>query len=124
LCTTLTGAAEQLCGVVEGDEPVGHVGHEAAADLVGEPDAPRRVRGGLLGGQQPVRKPAADGGRGDAQLVRGLLDGDGLAVWVDRCGGGDAGALADAAHAGFIEGQTGAGPAALLVEVAAIWPSG
>jgi hypothetical protein len=71
---------------------------------------------GLLGGQQSVVEPAADRGRREAELVRCLLDRDGLAVGVDRWRDRYPCALADAAHPGFAEWQTGAGAPALLVE--------
>ena len=54
----LAGAAELSGGVGERQAAAGDLGHEAGADLVGEPDPPRRAGGGLLGGQQPVVDPA------------------------------------------------------------------
>jgi len=46
----LASDAEHAGGLGERHEPVGDVGREAPADLVGEPDAPGGVWGGLLGG--------------------------------------------------------------------------
>ena len=44
----LAGASEPLGGLGQGQVAVGNVGHEPRADLVGQPDPPRCVRGGLL----------------------------------------------------------------------------
>ncbi len=66
----LAGAAERAGGLVERHVAVGDVGHEAGADLVGEPDPPGRAGRGLLAGQQAVVEPAADGVRRDAELAR------------------------------------------------------
>ena len=112
----LAGAAERLGGVGEREIAVGDVGHEAGADVVGEPDPPGRGRGGLLAGQQPVAQPAADGEQRDAELGGGLVDRHQLRVGVGRRGGGDAGALARGADAGGGERQPGPGPVAVAGE--------
>jgi hypothetical protein len=72
------------------------------------------VRGGLLGGQQPVGQPAADGRRRHCELGGGLRDRDDLAVGVGRWGGGDAGALTGGLDARLGEWPAGAGQPSLL----------
>ena len=56
----LAGEAEVLGCLVERQVPVGDVGHELGADLIGQPDPPRRYRGDLLARKQTVAQPPAD----------------------------------------------------------------
>ena len=91
--------AELPGGLVELDVPVGDGGHEPPADLVGQPDPPRGVLGGLLGGEQPLSKPAADRHRAHPKLAGGLHDRNaGAGEWRARCGR-DVRAFADPADA-------------------------
>jgi len=112
--------AEPARGFLEGDEPVRDVGHEAGADVIGEPDPPGCVGGRLLAGQQTVSEPATDGCGRDAKLAGGAVDGDELAVGVGWRGGGDVGALARGADAGLGERQPGSGAPACLLRIVAI----
>ena len=71
----LAGAAERAGGVGEREIAVGDVGHEARADVVGEPDPPGRGGRGLLAGEQAVAQPAADGEHATTpSSVGGLVD--------------------------------------------------
>lgn len=70
----LAGASELLGGLVQRHVFVGNVGHEPGADLVGEADAPGRVRGGLLAWEQACFEPAVDRAVGHAELLAGLGD--------------------------------------------------
>jgi hypothetical protein len=63
----------------EFDVAEGHVGDEAAGDVVGEMDTPRRVRRGLRGGQRSFVEPAADRLGADAELAGGFMDGHAVA---------------------------------------------
>ena len=65
----LAGASEPLGGVGQGQVAVGNVGHEPRADLVGQPDPPRCVRGGLLARQQAGPQPPVDRGVVDTELA-------------------------------------------------------
>src|SRR3954470_3566141 len=89
--------AETAGGVVERDEPVGDVGHEAGADLVVEADPPGRVGGRLLTGQQTVSEPASDGCGRDAELAGGAVV---KTSWLLGSGGGAAGMPARGAWRG------------------------
>ena len=63
LCKTVWRAQpSRFAASIERQVAVGDVGHEPGADLVGEPDPPRRVRGGLLAGEQPGAEPSIDRG--------------------------------------------------------------
>jgi hypothetical protein len=78
----LAGHAECLGGLGERHEAVGDVGDEARADVVGDADAPRRAGGRLLAREQTFTQPAVDRCGRDAELIGGVLDGEGLAVGV------------------------------------------
>jgi hypothetical protein len=82
--TGLAGDAEQLRRLGERDVAFGHLGHEAAAHLVGEADPPGRVRGHLLAGEEALLEPAADRRRGDVELGGRLVDRDDVAGRVRR----------------------------------------
>jgi hypothetical protein len=108
--------AEALGGLRERNEPIGDVGHKASADLIGEADAPRRVGGGLLAGEQGVPEPAADRKRRDAELAGGVLDRHDFAGGIWRRRRGDACALAGGLHACAGERKAMAGASPLAVE--------
>src|SRR3954447_21726482 len=109
----LAGAAEHPGGVLERQVVGRNVGDEARADVVGETDAPGGAGGDLLTVEQSVTQPAADRPGRDAELLRGLVDGDELAAVGLAGGGRDAGALARSPDAGCGPGQAGAGPVAV-----------
>jgi hypothetical protein len=112
----LAGAPQPLSRLVKRQVAVGNVGHEPRAELVGQPNPPRRVRGGLLAWEQPCAQPPVDRGGGDAELRGGLLDREQVAVGIGRWRGGDPVLLPDVLDAGLVERQVGAGASALLVE--------
>ena len=110
----LAGAAESARGLVQRHVAVGHLGHEPGADLVGQPDPPRRAGCRLLGGQQAGVDPAADGLHRDAELARRRARCSAARLCgVGWRGGGDAGTPAHAAHASLGERQAGAGAGGL-----------
>ena len=112
----LAGAPEPLGGLVQRQVAVGNVGHEPGADLVGQPDPPRRVRGGLLARQQAGAQPPVDRGvvtpssPAACSIVHRSLSGSGGGAARISC------LLADALDTRLGERQAGAGAAALLVE--------
>ena len=58
--------------MVQGDPAVGGAVGEHAAQLIGEPDAPRGAGGDLLAGDEAVIQPAQQGRGRDAELAGGL----------------------------------------------------
>ena len=72
----LAGTPEPLGGLIQSQVAIGHVGHEPGAGLVGEPDPPGGVRGGLLAGEQSRPEPSVDGPFADTEFDGGLVDGE------------------------------------------------
>lgn len=125
----LSGDTEVPGGVVEREVPLGDLGYEPGADLVGETDAPGCSGCGLLGGKQALPEPAADCGRRDAELAGGVLDGEGLAVGVGRWRSSDASTLAGALDGIPMRGKRPANPDILVsvqswVRVQGCWSAG
>ena len=85
----LAGASQSLRGLIEGQEVVGNVGHEACADFRGDSDPPGGVRGCLLGGEQAGAQPSVDRRLRDAELGDGLLNREQPAVAIRWRRGGD-----------------------------------
>jgi hypothetical protein len=112
----LAGASEALCGLIEREEVVGDVWNEPGANLWGDPDPPRRVRGGLLSWQHASAQPSIDRRRGDTELARGLRDAEQAAVAIGCRGDGDPEFGPQGSDARLVEHQAGAGPAALFVQ--------
>jgi hypothetical protein len=80
---TLDTLQHRLAGYPEGERgfehwqiAVGSVFDEAGTQFVGEPDAPWRAGGGLLGGDEPVGDPPVHGRGDDAEFAGGLSYGD------------------------------------------------
>jgi hypothetical protein len=112
----LTRTPESLRGQIQWQVVLGDVGHEPRPDLGCDADPPGRVRGRLLGREQPGPQPSIDRRLCDAEFARCLLDREDAAVgvrWWRRC---DVVLLADVLDAWLGEQQAGAGAAALLVE--------
>ena len=64
-------------GCLEHGQPaVGGVVDEQCADVVGEADAPGRVGGDLLTGDEPLIQPAVQGGGRESELVGGVSHGE------------------------------------------------
>src|SRR5829696_7096059 len=68
-------------GLQHRQPPFGGLLDEPAAQLVGDADPPRRARGGLLTGDEPVGQPPVHRGGRHAQQLGGSGDGHQLAVW-------------------------------------------
>jgi hypothetical protein len=116
LCNTVWRDTEALCGLGQRHEAIRDVGHEAATDLVAQADPPGRVRGALLGWQESLAQPAADGRGRDPEPDGGFGDRDHFAVGVGPRRGRDAGGVAHMPDARLGEREAGAGPPSLLGE--------
>src|SRR5215211_753324 len=114
----LPGDAQRHGGLQHRQPPFGGLLDEPAAQLVGDADPPRRARGGLLTGDEPVGQPAVHRGGRHAQQLGRAGDGDQLAVW--RGGGwlvaADAPVMPQALHDRGGEAQAAGAAAALAVE--------
>jgi hypothetical protein len=113
----LAGEAGLCGGVGEAHVAGGDLGVEATAGVVGEGDAPGRVRCCLLGGQEVFAQPAADGLRANAEVSGSFVD---RLALVGTCGaartGGDVSAFANTSDARGGERQAGRGAVALFGE--------
>ena len=120
----LSGDAELLGCLVERYVSVGDVGDESGADLVGEPDPPGGVWGGLLGWEQAGLEPAVDGCLRDSEFACCRLDG------VEFAGGSGGGASGIPARSRTpaTRASVNCSPVPVrrpcLLRIAAIWWSG
>jgi hypothetical protein len=114
----LAGDAEGSHRVDDRDVAGGRVLDEQRAELVVDADPPRSPGRVLLAGDEPGLQPAVKRGRGDAELVGGLADGEQLAVGglLGRLVGGDVAVAAQPADDDRGEPLAGGGAAALAVE--------
>ena len=86
----LAGHAVGEGGLQHGQPAVGGVVDKQGADVVGEPDTPGCAGGELFAGDEPIGKPAVQGGGGEPELFGGVGYGEWLSfLWiVGWCGKG------------------------------------